>query len=222
MNDLWKFDGAEWTWIGGSDLPNQAGSYGSQGTPSASNIPGGREGAGVWQDDNGIPWLLGGWGLDSSGNTGYMNDLWSYTGALWTWESGSNLVNQPGSYGTQGEANPTNTPGARQGGITWTDTAGELWLHAGAGFDASGNLHYLNDLWKFNGAGWIWIGGSNGVDQPGIYGTQGTADPANIPGGREGAMTWKDLDGDQWLFGGWGIDALGEEGDLNDLWQYLP
>jgi len=59
-------------------------------------------------------------------------------------------------------------------------------------------------------------------DQPGIYGIQETADPANIPGGRDGPMTWKDAAGNQWIFGGRGLDGSGNESDLNDLWRYLP
>ena len=222
MNDLWKFDGSDWTWIGGSDQPNQAGTYGSKGVAAAANIPGGREGAVFWSDAAGNRWLFGGWGLDASGNTGYLNDLWKFDGTAWTWVGGSNLVNQAGVYGTRGTTEATSIPGGREGATTWTDASGNQWLFGGAGFDASGNQHYLNDLWKFDGADWTWAGGSNGIDQPGIYGTQGTADPANIPGGREGSMTWKDAAGDQWIFGGWGLDASSNEGDLNDLWRYLP
>lgn len=222
MNDLWRFDGTNWTWVGGSNTPNQAGTYGTQGIANAANIPGGREGAVSWVDSTGNQWLFGGWGLDASSDWGYLNDLWKFDGANWTWVDGSNLANQSGIYGTQGTAEAANIPGGREGVITWTDNTGNQWLLGGAGFDASGNQHYLNDLWKFDGTIWTWVGGSNGIDQLGIYGIQGTADPANIPGGREGSMTWKDSAGNQWLFGGWGLDEVSDEGDLNDLWRYLP
>ncbi|MGD2055534.1 MAG: hypothetical protein PVJ15_01915 [Gammaproteobacteria bacterium] len=224
MNDLWKFDGSEWTWVGGTDRPNQAGTYGKEGEAAAANIPGGREGAVSWSDAGDNYWLFGGWGMDAAGDTGYLNDLWKFDviASTWTWVAGSNLVNQPGIYGTQGTTDTTSIPGARQDATTWTDVAGDQWLLGGAGFDADGNQDYLNDLWKFDGSDWTWVGGSNMKDQPGIYGTRGTADPANIPGGREGSMTWKDAAGKQWIFGGWGLDAGGNEGDLNDLWRYLP
>ncbi len=33
-------------------------------------------------------------------------------------------------------------------------------------------------------AAWTWISGSSSVNQPGVYGTQGTATPSNVPGAR--------------------------------------
>jgi len=73
------------------------------------------------------------------------------------------------------------------------------------------------------------MGGSNSVGSPflflgpsGVYGTLGTPDPANIPGGRYGAVSWHDGSGNVWLFGGSGIDSTGTYGYLNDLWEYTP
>jgi hypothetical protein len=45
LNDLWEFDPStrEWEWIGGSSGAGQPGVYGTLGTPSATNIPGGRD-----------------------------------------------------------------------------------------------------------------------------------------------------------------------------------
>jgi hypothetical protein len=79
LNDLWKYSTGEWTWVGGSNVANQLGSYGTLGTPAAGNIPGGRFGAVSWTDASGNMWLLGGVGADSV-NTGhgYLNDLWVY------------------------------------------------------------------------------------------------------------------------------------------------
>ena len=48
------------------------------------------------------------------GHTGYLNDLWKYSAGEWTWMSGSNVVNQEGTYGTQGTAAAGNIPGARE------------------------------------------------------------------------------------------------------------
>jgi hypothetical protein len=44
----------------------------------------------------------------------------------------------------------------------------------------------------------------------------------NVPGGRWYASSWIDTSNDLWLFGGIGIDSAGNEGDLNDLWEYEP
>lgn len=73
---------------------------------------------------------------------------------------------------------------------------------------------------------WTWIGGSNTVTypngQPGVYGTLGTAAAGNIPGARDSAATWTDSSGNFWLFGGEGVDANGNFGQLNDLWKFQP
>jgi N-acetylneuraminic acid mutarotase len=134
-------------------------------------------------------------------------------------------------YGAQGTAAAANIPGARYSGLTWVDASGKLWLFGGTGFDSTDTQGTLNDLWKFdpslgsNGE-WTWMGGGNTVGnfggQPGVYGTQGKPDVANIPGGRYGISGWNSASGTIWLFGGGGYDSTGAQGYLNDLWQYQP
>ena len=162
--------------------------------------------------------LLAGLNLFScrSGNSG--------PGAIspWIWVSGSNIVNQPGVYGTPGQPAPGNVPGGRRNPVSWIDKSGNLWLFGGAGYDSAGHLGDLNDLWKFDGTNWIWQSGNKLVNQTGIYGTQGTAAVGNIPGGRPYAARWIDGSGTLWLFGGAGYDSTGNVGDLNDLWRYKP
>jgi N-acetylneuraminic acid mutarotase len=178
-------------------------------------------------DSQGILWLFGGLGLDSAGNIGHLNDLWKYdpTTLEWTWVSGSNSANQAGIYGTKGTADPSNVPGAREDAVSWIDSQGKLWLFGGAGLDSAGVVSgSLNDLWKFDPATleWTWVSGSNIRDQAGTYGTKGTADLSNIPGGRDYAVSWIDTQGKPWLFGGFGRDSAGNYGELNDLWKFDP
>ena len=139
--------------MSGSALANATGSYGTLGGAAAGNTPGARDRAAAVQDPAGNFWLLGGSGYDGSGQLGYLNDLWEYTPAtgLWTWTSGSSLGGAlPGVYGTQGQASTSNTPGARNGAVLWSDTSGYLWLLGGNGYNSSGALNgYLNDLWEF-------------------------------------------------------------------------
>ena len=59
-----------------------------------------------WTDAAGNFWLFGGNGYDSAGTSGYLNDLWKYSAGQWTWMGGSNVVNQQGTYGTQGRLPP--------------------------------------------------------------------------------------------------------------------
>jgi hypothetical protein len=66
MNDLWMYDGGNWTWMSGSSTIYQKGSYGDKGIASPSNFPGVRAGAIGWTDNNGNLWLFGGDGYSES------------------------------------------------------------------------------------------------------------------------------------------------------------
>jgi hypothetical protein len=172
-----------------------------------------------WTDAAGNFWLFGGVGYDSTGTADYLNDLWKFSAGDWTWMSGSNLVDQPGTYGTQGTAAPGNVPGARLEADGWTDPSGNLWLFGGSP-GPDGQFEIFNDLWKYSAGEWTWVGGSNSIDEAGIYGTQGTAAAANIPGSRVSPATWTDASGILWLFGGDGYDSIGNVCVLSDLWKY--
>ena len=226
LNDLWEFSPTtqEWTWVSGSSTANASGAYGTKGTPSTNNVPGGRSGSVGWVDSSGNLWLFGG----SHSFTSDLNDLWKFNPAskTWTWMSGSNTtgVVVAGVYGTQGVAAATNVPGSRCLGVSWIDSSGNLWLFGGQGYDSTGATNGdLNDLWKFSPTTgeWTWIGGSNslpagGVAQAGVYGTLGVASASNVPGGRDSAVGWSDSSGNFWLFGGEVTQYY------NDLWRYQP
>jgi N-acetylneuraminic acid mutarotase len=133
---------------------------------------------------------------------------------------GSNVGNQSGVYGTLNTAASSNIPGARSDAATWVDASGNLWLFGGQGFDSNGALADFNDLWKYSGGQWTWMGGSSVNNKSGIYGTEGTASSSNMPGARISPATWSDASGNLWLFGGNGYGSTAGEGDLNDLWEY--
>ncbi|MGA2990094.1 MAG: kelch repeat-containing protein [Candidatus Korobacteraceae bacterium] len=231
----------EWTWMSGSSTVrlmangfySQPGVYGTLGVASTSNVPGGRVGAISWTDSSGNLWLFGGNGYDSAGTLGILNDLWEFstTAKTWTWVSGSNtgiadgsLHGTPGIYGTLGVASSSNIPGGRDAPVSWTDSSGNLWLFGGAGYDSTGTLGDLNDLWKFNPTNkeWTWVSGSNTASAFGVYGTQGVPAVTNVPGARYLAVSWTDSSGNLWLFGGAGNGSAGTGGDLNDLWEFNP
>ncbi len=175
----------EWSWTGGSSSvglnSGHVGVYGTLGTSSPANIPGGRVQAATWKDASGNTWLFGGQGYDSIGTNGLLNDLWKFdptrgTSGEWTWIAGSAVAplpivaifpqGEPGVYGTLGVASPTNVPGGREQAVTWIDASGNLWIFGGLGLDSVGMYAYLNDLWEFNpnlGARgeWTWMGGSS-------------------------------------------------------------
>lgn len=174
-----------------------------------------------------LAFLISGCGSSSSSGTS------SAAKQEWVWVGGTNYSNQPGVYGTQGQPSPQNTPGARMGAASWTDTQGNFWLFGGLGIDSKATPGNLNDLWEFSNGEWTWVSGSSttggqlshiggiGGDagQSGVYGTLGVASPGNTPGARGGSSTWVDAQGNLWLFGGFGVDANGSEANLNDLWK---
>ncbi len=235
----------EWTWVGGAAPSSPEGIYGSLRTPASSNHPGARSSAMTWTDSNGNLWLFGGGGNDSTvSGEGWLNDLWEFnpTTGEWAWMAGNNVFpsctdsapcGASGVYGAMGIPSPSNIPGGRASAVAWTDHNGNLWLFGGDGFDSAGNKGSLNDLWEFDPTTneWTWMGGGNmlpscsiadGCGPSGVYGSQGTPAPANVPGGRSGGVGWTDSGGNLWLFGGSGFDSTGNEGNLSDLWEFNP
>jgi N-acetylneuraminic acid mutarotase len=221
LSDLWKYSNGQWTWMGGPKIKQQSGIYGTKGLASPTNNPGARWGAFNWKDSAGNLWLFGGSGYDANGSVQVLNDLWEYSNGEWIWMGGSNVIAQPGIYGTKGTPSPNNIPGARWAGATWTDPSGDVWLFGGNGFVSNVSAGWLNDLWKFSNGQWTWMGGSNVVNQSSSYGTQGSLGVGNAPGGRFFLNRWVDANGNLWLFGGYG-QIPGNTGNLNDLWMYMP
>jgi len=295
LNDLWKFTPSsnEWTYVSGPETTNGSGSYGAQGSGSSTTIPGSRYYASASTDASGNFWLFGGYGFDSQGNEGSLNDLWEYstTTSQWTWISGSNLQGQSPTYGTQGSGTSSTVPGARQGLVSWIDSSGNFWLFGGLGIDSkntygalndtweyiptsfqwvwqgpsdsnvadqpgnyvaidqtgtpggrswptgwldsSGNFWLfggqeagdgdgLNDLWLYSNNNWTWESGSSSPNQFGVYGTEGSANPLNVPGARWNSASWLDKNNNLWLFGGSGVATSFPPGVLNDLWEFQP
>ena len=112
FNDLWKFDGSNWTWVSGSNEIDQKGVYGTKSAAAPGNIPGARALGVSWTDKQGNLWLFGGFGYDSAGQCDGLNDLWKFDGSNWTWVSGSDKVDRLGVYGTKGEADTRERPGS--------------------------------------------------------------------------------------------------------------
>jgi len=224
LSDLWKYNIAtnEWTWVKGDNTADNSGVYGTKNTPSAANKPGARYGAVSWADTQGFLWLFGGLATVSESQA-ELNDLWKYNIStnMWTWVSGSNAANASGTYGTKGVSSASNTPGAREYAVTWTNGSDNLFLFGGSGLAVAGEDGYLNDLWRFNTTTnhWTWIKGNNVANADASYGSKGVSSETNTPGAREYSCKWADAMGNLWLFGGDGY-ATGSAGYLNDLWKY--
>ncbi|MCE3269513.1 MAG: hypothetical protein K0R49_1767, partial [Burkholderiales bacterium] len=134
--------------------------------------------------------------------------------STWKWKSGSDT---PGVIGTIEKG-----PGGRFSGATWTDKNGNFLLFGGGTKSGS-----LRDLWMWNkdAQAWQFLGkkGQNPAETfvygiyPAKYGDVGE------PGSRVAAMTWRDNNGEFWMFGGVGLAAREagsfSSGNLNDLWK---
>jgi Galactose oxidase, central domain/Kelch motif len=166
----------------------------------------------------------------------------------------TNIANNNGVYGTAGTAAVTNMPGGRQEAAGWADANGNLWLFGGEGLDSVGTANgILNDLWVFNIASkqWTFVTGSMLANQTGAYPAVPVTGPVStttaagtcglavgdapqscqavslttaLPGSRWGSSAWIDANGNLWLFGGWGLDSTGTNGNgaLSDTWVYTP
>lgn len=227
LSDMLFFNPDTRLWVlkkGNFLTDNNLGVYGQQGIENAINLPGARRNAATWTDTLGNLWLFGGIGYSETNGANMLNDLWRYNMATnsWTWMKGSKQLMQQGNWGTQGTSSSQNTPGARQGCLTWVDDQGDLWLFGGYGFNSGGNLNQLADLWKYNIASntWTWVSGNN-QNPFGLYSSVGST---GRPGGRADGGCWKDKQGNFWLFGGFGYtDAFGVGYKfLNDVWKYDP
>ena len=151
-----------------------------------------------------------------------MDDLWRYTISTntWTWMKGSAAGNQLPNYGSIGIPATTNSPGGRFFSNAWIDAGNNAYLFGGLGISG-----HLNDLWKYSPQNnqWTWIHGNNLPVQPPVLGTQGVMHAQNMPGARAVGSAFTDMDGNFWLYGGFGINAgVSNPGGLNDLWKYSP
>ncbi|MCO4807261.1 MAG: T9SS type A sorting domain-containing protein [Flavobacteriales bacterium] len=198
----------EWTWKGGSTSANQTGVYGTKGVPDTSNHPGARLDHVMWTGGDGNVWAFGGSGYGTSG-LGLLNDLWKFDVDTeeWTWMKGSNNPGGTAVYGTQGQPDSLNTPGATYRTTAWTDSAGSLWMFGGS----NGSAH--NEMWKYDIQSNMWTYVDGGAAS---WGTQGVSDTTNRIPGRMKTLAWTDTNGLFWFFGGL------ISGRMHDLWKYEP
>ena len=217
---LTSAQGGVWTWVKGDNYTSSQGVRGQVGIANSTDYPSGRYNAAQWTDLDGNFWIFGG---QLNTNPDMCNDLWKFEPAnnTWTWVKGPSAWDEQGTYGTQGVPASANVPGARcKGARTWTDLQGRLWLSAGYGYDANGNVGWLDDVWMYDITTnqWTWMKGTNtGNDIYAVYGTLGMESPDNTPGGRkECNSNWVLPDGTFWTFGGDDFNI----GPYNDMWRF--
>ena len=228
LNDLWKYDIVTnvWTWVGGSNQPNQTGTYGIQNTASAANVPGARQAGVTWTDVNNNLWLFGGDGFSIDSNSvGYLSDLWQYniTNSTWNWVKGPQTIGIGGNYGTLLNGTPSTGPGSRQMSVSFGNLSSKLWLFGGWGQVNQQSFGRLNDLWSFDIStlNWTWEAGCNCSDSPANYGILGLTSSSNKSGARRMSTGWE-FNNNFYFFGGNGYDINDSLGLLGDLWKINP
>jgi len=201
-DDLWRFDGAQWTWMAGDSVAGRPPVHGQRGVAAAANSPGTRFPGAHWTDFQGRPWLYGA--------TSWA-DLWMHDGAAWVWMGGDSAPGARPQYGELGVSSPGNSPGIRFGSATWY-IGSRLWLYGGVLSD-NGVPSRPTDLWSLSGIEWTWVAGSRDDDVAPRYGPRGVFSGASHPGSRAAAGTAVG-EGIVWIFGG--VRSYFQ----NDLWQF--
>ena len=212
FNDLWKYDISknEWALMKGDTIPNSIGNYGTKGVEDSNNIPPARWSYSRWKGSDGCFYLFG-------GGTPDYNDVWKYNPITnnWTWVSGTNQMNDSGTYNAYCAPSLDKYPAARcfNPGISAGNCSSIFWTFGGYYFKI-GATRILNDLWNFNPSNnkWTRIYGDFKIGSAaGDYGTMGIASSSNkIPSKLATAM-WIDRQNNIWIFGGG-----------NDLWRFTP
>lgn len=78
LNDLWKFNGTEWTWISGSNETNAIGVYSGKGVVAVANIPSGRSfSSALFSSKLNVTYVFGGCYYNIDNYQQYLfNDFW--------------------------------------------------------------------------------------------------------------------------------------------------
>ena len=146
-NDLWRYNIATntWTWMSGTNNPNDLGNYGALCASAANYCPSSRaENRACWT--RGCDHFVNFGGSPNLGGT-LNEDLWDYSliTGKWTLMSGTSALNGAGNFGTITVSSPLNMPPSRMGSDAFIDNAGNLWMFGGW----AGAGGYYNDMWRF-------------------------------------------------------------------------
>lgn len=120
-NIMWKYNVGlnQWTWVKGTNvLMDQPARFGSLGTPSITNIPGGGEWSCNWTGKNGEFWLFGGWRMNAKFCCGgAMNDLWRFNPCYTNTVIPTNTTPAPNYSVCSGQTTTLSAIGS--GSVTW-------------------------------------------------------------------------------------------------------
>ncbi|XP_076464241.1 uncharacterized protein LOC143296280 [Babylonia areolata] len=236
FSDMWRLSLEDFTW---EELNSSKEAPASLRDHKTADYPEGRNGAMTWtvspdMETNASLFLFGGnvlskYPRDRHIAVGYTSDMWQYSVGTDSWKfvTGNTQPGIPAQYGYKHESSPSNVPGCRRGGATWTDTNNILWLFGGEGADSEvpssvRSAKLLSDLWRFlpNTGQWVWMKGCQKGDAPAVFKDIGRVAHKAVAGGRLDAASWRTPDS-EWLFlfGGLGHDGNQRDGYLSDMWK---
>ncbi len=126
-------------------------------------------------------------------------------------------------YYTTDQTMPTTSSAIYSGPISISSSETILAIAVANGFTNSAIASAVYTIGSNSSLGeWVWMGGFSVENIPGVYGTLRTPATGNKPGARSASTGWTDQSGNLWLFGGNGVDANGNQANLNDLWEFSP
>jgi len=211
-NDMWKYDVGTgiWTWMSGSNINEDMGSYGTMGVPSINNYPSSRWTNFFWKDDAGHFWI----GLGRSFSGASHTDIWKFNPVSleWTWMRGASNTTKDCPTLATCEINSANHPGRRfENRSTWK--VSDRFILTYASETCFPNSSSFNDLWAYLPLQNNWV---KLADYPvaGHYGTKGVPSSLDYPAWRTGAASFKDKNNNCWVYSGRGT-KIG-----NTLWRY--
>ena len=222
LNDLWKYDISLNRWVLIDGTASQSIDAVFSGTPR----PGSVYGHDIAIDAQGNIWMFGG-DMRVGGSVGLSQDVWKFTvngsgdGGTWAHVKGSQLINQGGVSGTQGEAAPTNVPGGRKYFAMDIASNNTIWIMGGRARSVSNVESNLGDLWKLNLSTleWTFVTGATTHNQDETFidnFQKGDITSMHI-GSRKHFDITIDEAGTLWLFGGM-LNANTRKG--KDLWKF--
>jgi len=208
LSDIWFWNFTRWVRIAGCSGPTCRNFSTKFPTSTAAGYPGARAYSSSWVDGSGNMMLFGGYGYDTNGNLGELNDLWIMKpgplcvgcgggGGNWSFVGGNKSRN---AASVVSGLNPW--PSGRDSSVGWLDSNGYYYLFGGY----SGGS--LSDMWRVSP-------GCPTCNFSRVVAPISAVTPAPWPSARFGATGWTDSSAQHWMFGGYD-----DTGFLNDLWHW--
>ena len=210
FNDFWKWDGTNWTYLGGAQGPvNDAGS-GTLGQADPNNIPSARDGSATWVDKNGNLYLFSGRtkrDVSAGVQIGYSNQTWKWNGSSWILVSGDDLL---------GTSSSSNFPGSSKNATACYDGGKYVYLFGGD----NGSLTYSSSLYRLDLDSLSWSLLKNNSEK---FGTKLVESSTNNPPPLAYSAAWYDERNDCLMLNGGFVLELSQSGvrygTSNAIWK---